>query len=141
MKHEARRDALDAAFPSSLLNSVRKVPTEHRSPLFGRAAANAFGHTKTPSFRLQSTVVGHPGQSLARGPASNPAQRVAGSGSRQRWQPLHRQHSRHGAANSRSGEASRSRKPNPAKMPTTCVLCQTTDAREWPSLFLQGPLS
>lgn len=42
---------------------------------------------------------------------------------------------------SRSGEATSSKIPKPAKIPITCALCQTTEARECPSLFLHGPLS
>lgn len=47
----------------------------------------------------------------------------------------------HGAARSNSGDATSNKMPNPAKIPITWALCQTTDARECPSLFLHGPLS
>lgn len=47
----------------------------------------------------------------------------------------------HGAANSSNGDATNNKIPKLANIPITCALCQTTDAREWPNLFLQGPLS
>lgn len=53
----------------------------------------------------------------------------------------HLQHTMHGAASSSNGEATNKRIPNPANIPITCVRCQITDALEWPSLFLHGPLS
>lgn len=42
---------------------------------------------------------------------------------------------------SKRGEAAKRRIPKPAKIPITCARCHTTDARECPNLFLQGPLS
>lgn len=53
----------------------------------------------------------------------------------------HLQHIIHGAASNRSGEATNNKIPKPANIPITCALCHTTDARECPNLFLQGPLS
>lgn len=54
---------------------------------------------------------------------------------------LHLQQTIHGAANSNNGDATNNRMPKLAKIPITCALCHTTDAREWPNLFLHGPLS
>lgn len=56
-------------------------------------------------------------------------------------QTRHLQQTIQGAASRRRGDATKSRMPNPAKIPITCVRCHITLAREWPSLFLQGPLS
>lgn len=56
-------------------------------------------------------------------------------------QMRHLQHTIQGAANKSSGDATSRRIPKPAKIPITCARCHTTDARECPSLFLQGPLS
>lgn len=53
----------------------------------------------------------------------------------------HLQQTMHGAANKRSGEATNNNIPKPAKIPITCARCHITDAREWPNLFLHGPLS
>lgn len=63
------------------------------------------------------------------------------SGSSLLAQYRHLQQRRQGAARIRRGEARRTSTPNPANIPITCARCQTTDAREWPSLFLHGPLS
>uniref|UniRef100_A0A182VDG4 Uncharacterized protein n=1 Tax=Anopheles merus TaxID=30066 RepID=A0A182VDG4_ANOME len=46
-----------------------------------------------------------------------------------------------GAASRSSGDATSNSMPNPAKIPITWARCHTTEAREWPSLFLHGPLS
>lgn len=56
-------------------------------------------------------------------------------------QTRHLQHTIQGAANKSSGDATSSRIPKPANIPITCVRCHITEALEWPSLFLQGPLS
>lgn len=53
----------------------------------------------------------------------------------------HLQQTIHGAANNSNGEATNNNIPKPANIPITCARCQTTDARECPNLFLQGPLS
>lgn len=53
----------------------------------------------------------------------------------------HLQHTIQGAANNNNGEATNNKIPKPAKIPITCARCQTTEAREWPNLFLHGPLS
>lgn len=54
---------------------------------------------------------------------------------------LHLQQTMHGAANNSRGDATNNKMPKLAKIPITCALCHTTDAREWPNLFLHGPLS
>ena len=56
-------------------------------------------------------------------------------------QARHLQQTIQGAARSSSGDATSSNSPKPAKIPITCVRCQITEAREWPNLFLHGPLS
>lgn len=56
-------------------------------------------------------------------------------------QKRHLQHTIHGAANNKSGDAMSSNIPKPANIPITWVRCQITEALEWPNLFLQGPLS
>lgn len=53
----------------------------------------------------------------------------------------HLQQTMHGAASNSNGDATSNSIPNPANIPITCARCHTTDARECPSLFLQGPLS
>lgn len=65
----------------------------------------------------------------------------SGSSSSQHLHTLHLQHNIQGAASNKKGEATSNNTPNPAKMPTTCVLCHITEALECPSLFLHGPLS
>lgn len=56
-------------------------------------------------------------------------------------QTRHLQHTMQGAANNSKGDATSRSRPKPAKIPITCVRCHITDAREWPNLFLHGPLS
>lgn len=53
----------------------------------------------------------------------------------------HLQQTIQGAASSSNGDATNNSNPKPAKIPMTCARCHTTEAREWPNLFLQGPLS
>jgi len=53
----------------------------------------------------------------------------------------HFESSKQGETNSRNGDATKTINPKNANPATTCVLCRKSDALEWPSLFLQGPLS
>jgi len=56
-------------------------------------------------------------------------------------QALHLQHMIQGAATNKRGEATRSRIPNPAKIPITCARWQMTEALECPSLPWHSPES
>lgn len=56
-------------------------------------------------------------------------------------QTLHLQQTMQGAASRRRGLATSKRRPKPANIPMTCVLCQMTEALVCPNLFLHGPLS
>lgn len=56
-------------------------------------------------------------------------------------QDLQTQQMIHGEARSSKGEVTKAMIPSPTRIPTTCVRFHITDALEWPSLFLHGPLS